>query len=232
MSPNSMSSCTVLKKVFAKAFVFSFLILFTPAFLVADELRDPTGETTSYSLDKSSNRTSSIILSGTSSIKVNDLDVDHPDGPSYIVALSYDMKVRIYGQVRNTAFLPFVKEYFGQEFWQNLRETGSYESSVYKVKYEGKRDVTLSGNRRFKDTDQVFIYDISAEFADSFKEMIIASLYAQGDILQAKQWASTSLEELTVRAKVHPSVLALGAVQLDIAGKKSGVSFKAGFDLK
>lgn len=232
MSPNSTLSFSVLSKFLVKSIVLSSAILMTPTLLVADEPRDPTGEMTSYALDKSSNRTSSIILSGTSSIKVNELDEDHPDGPSYIVALNYDMKVRIYGQVKNTAFLPFVKEYFGQEFWEKLRETGTFESSVYKVKYEGKKDVALSGNRRYKDTDQVFIYDISAEFADSFKEMIVAALYAQGEILQAKQWASTTLEELTVRAKVHPSVKALGAVQLDIAGKKSGVSFKAGFDLK
>ncbi len=221
---------TILSFSFASFSILSFsAVSDVEAILAANGDESPLGERADYELDKDPARTSSMILSGSAAGTIDKHVPNHPQGPSYNAALSYDMTVRIYGRYQGVTNLPFVEEFFTPQFMIDLRESRYYEVDAYKMRHDGRATVKTIAGVTYKDCDSIYMYDITPEYKRQWEILLVRAAGVDPDEFFA---SGRSIENLVIRGYIYPGIKALGTVKLDISGKVKGIAVKIGLDLK
>jgi hypothetical protein len=205
---------------------FISTILFTSS--MSAVFANPVGEKANYVLDKSSGRTSGMVASGTAATLVKDFQPGHPSGPSYGVDISFDVMIKLHGREQGTTNWIVPESFFTPKFMEDLRATGHYESSDYKMKYEGRADATTLDGTKYVGCDKVYFYDVKIPADSGLRSMIAATMGLENDDVEVEN----AIQNLELRAHMYPGIPALTAVKLDLAVKSQGVNLKFGFDYK
>jgi len=190
----------------------------------AEPTRDPIGERANYQLDRNSQRTSSIVRSGSFVTRVADYLPDAEEGPAYNVVLDYDFNISLIGRRQGSQVVEVPAEYFTPEFLEKLRTDKDYEAPKFKIRHEGMANVRNMDGRSYDNCDTILIYDIKDVRATPLATML-ASLAGYAEPMPA-----ASIENLQIRAHIKYGIPVLGAVKIDISGKYNGVSIKVGAD--
>jgi len=212
-----------------------FLLLGTLVFGSAGAFaRNPVGETADYQLDRNSARTSSMIKSGTMDAKVIRELPDATDGPAFETAVSYDFEIQFMGNQSGTELVAVAEEFFTEEFLQQLRTNGTYESSEFKIRHEGYADARNLDGKFYPRCDKLLFYDINTSKMERLSasapvvHMIVQLFNAAADAYRIDP--NASIEDLKIRAHIFVGIPVLGAAKIDMSGKYSGVNIKAGAD--
>lgn len=186
---------------------------------------DPLGQYAHYKVINGE-RTTSLIRSGHTTVTVAEYMPDHDQGPSYKLVADYEAKVTLYGTYAGTEEVDLPTEYFTEEFLDELRQTGEYQTEDFKVRHLGYRDARLFDGSFYEQCDYLVFYDI-----DTTKDNLGLQFFIRAALGQFQDGiVLTDVEDLKIYAKVKPGIPVLGGVQLDVSGKMSGLSAKAGFD--
>lgn len=215
-----MFSGSVVRRIFTMGSGLVGLSLFA-GFAVAFD-RDPVGERTEFLLDRSSARTSSLVQEGSFATYVTQALPDHQNGPAYETKLDYDIRVRFAGRQRGSYAIALPVSYFTPEFFEQLRESGHFETSQFKVQHLGFANATTVDGAVYENCDKIRLYDIqdieSLPFAQAARDILQA---AAGDL---------PIEDLELVAHVKEGEPVLGAVKLDLTATYSGMPIKLGAD--
>jgi len=196
--------------------------------------RNPVGEVADYRLDRNSARTSSMIKSGTMQTKVTKELPDAADGPAFEVALSYDFDVQFVGHQQGTELVDVADEFFTEEFLQKLRTDGAYESPEFKIKHQGYADARNLDGKFYPHCDKLLFYDVKTDKetvagnSAPLVRMAVQLLDSAADAYDVDP--NATIEDLKILAHVFVGIPVLGAAKIDMSGKYSGMSIKAGAD--
>ncbi len=192
--------------------------------------RNPVGEYAYYKLDRNSNRTSGMFTKGEFHTKVTHELTNEEGGKDFQVKLDYSLTVTLMGNQTGTELIDVPAEYFTEEFLQELRVNGTYETPDFKVKHQGFADAVNMDGKRYPGCDKVLFYDIKTTLADSLRALLKRG--AQAEFLRRGLPAPTAGEIENLRLLTHVSFgqPVLGAVKLDVTGKYNGMNLKAGAD--
>jgi hypothetical protein len=175
-----------------------------------------------------------MIKSGTMQTKVNKELPDAADGPAFEVALSYDFDVQFAGHQQGTELVAVADEFFTEEFLVKLRTDGAYESPDFKIKHQGYADARNLDGKFYPHCDKLLFYDVKTdkESVDGnsapLVRMAVKIMNAAADAYSVDPDAT--IEDLKILAHVFVGVPVLGAAKIDMSGKYSGMSIKAGAD--
>jgi hypothetical protein len=206
------------------------------SFIVAStglaENRDPIGEQAPYRVDTSRDRTSSMVNSGTMATRVvGPSESENVDG--YNIELGYDIDVSWVGRQQGTEKVDIAAEYFTQDFLEELRRRGSYESPEFKIKHQGLATVTNLDGRTYVGCHKLLFYDIDAK-KDSKLSKLFESLFRAEMFKQSPNSPShgivSDIEDLKILTHVKYGEPVLGAVKLDVSGTYKGMFLKLGGD--
>ncbi len=192
--------------------------------------RNPVGEHAYYKLDRNANRTSNMFTKGEMDADVTHEFMTEEGKKNFQVKLEYQLTIRLMGNQTGTELIDVPAEYFTEEFLQELRVTGFYETPDFKVKHQGFADAVNMDGRRYPGCDKLLFYDIKSAFADSLRALLKRG--AQSEYLNRGEPAPTAgeIEDMRILAHVYFGQPVLGAVKLDIAGKYNNMNFKVGTD--
>ena len=206
------------------------------SFMVASlglaENRDPIGEQAPYRVDTRGDRTSSMVKSGTMSTRVaGPSESENVEG--YNVELGYNIDVSWVGRQQGTEKVDIAAEFFTQEFLEDLRRRGTYESPEFKIKHQGIATVTNMDGRTYVGCHKLLFYDIDAK-KNSKSSQLFASLFRAEALKQSPNGPTdavvSDIEDLKILAHVKYGEPVLGAVKLDVSGTYKGMFLKLGGD--
>ena len=186
------------------------------------QTRDPVGETADYTVDRSRNRTSSMVLSGNMTAAVTQSLPDNTP-PAFEVKIDYTFRIQFVGTQTGTEVMPVDGVYFAPEFLVDLRRNGSYESPQFKVRHLGFGDARNMDGALYANCDKILIYDIQTTSALPF--VTVAKR-----LLGAESGFDNSIEDMEITAFISYGLPVLGAAKLDITGVYNGMNVKAGAD--
>jgi hypothetical protein len=184
--------------------------------------RNPVGERADYELDRNAGRTSSLIQNGTLALYITQHLPDQQGGAVYETKLDYDFRLRYAGRQQGRKGMSIPLDYFTPDFMADLRRTGHYESVSFKVDHLGYGDAQNLDGHRYENCDKIRIYDIK-DLDSPFVQVAL-------ELLEAA--VAQPIDDLVIVAHIKDGEPVLGAVKLDIAGKYSGLSIKAGADFR
>ena len=204
---------------------FGSLLILILAFNLTDHIqaRNPTGEKANYNLVKSTNRTSSMIRSGTFSLFVKQFlpHAGELGRGAYSTEFSYDLDIRWRGREKGKEDHLVDKDFFSPEFMLKLQKEGTLVLKSFKVRYLGKRNVQTENGEYYEGCDRIMLYDIDMRRRGIASSMLgpLSLITPMADIRDAKIYVNT-----------YPGIPALGGVTVDMTGTVSGFDVKAGFD--
>lgn len=206
--------------------LFISVMLITSSLAVGAEV----GEQASYQVNRSRSRTSAIISGGSFKATLSEfLPSDSQNGPTYNVNYDYLLKIRFRDDQKGNGNLKLPESFFNGETLQELREKGQVKNSFFDARYLGKGSVTLADGRRFDDCDKIELTNINFNQSQALtallKSMLSPALESSGHNV-----SSESIDDVQIVGYLHPDILVLGAVTVDITGVLSGFDFKIGFD--
>ncbi|MFM8316610.1 MAG: hypothetical protein ACKOA8_20195 [Deltaproteobacteria bacterium] len=208
-----------LKKQLSLAFLNFILVLsFAHAGI------DPLGQSANYKIDKDPKRTSSMLKSGTIKISVPGEAKDLSQGPAYRVKIDYDFNISLMGPYKGTKETQIEKEYFSEEFLENLRKTGHYEGQYFKADHLGYADAKNLDGKFYPHCDKILLYDLKEPATVNFFNEFLGTL-ANPEISDRED-----IQDVKVLAHVYVGVPVLGAVKVDVSGIYQGMAVKAGGD--
>lgn len=185
---------------------------------------DPLGQSANYKIDKDPKRTSSMLKSGTIKLSVPNEGKDQSMGPAYQVKIDYKFNVALMGDYEGTKETQIEKEYFTEEFLQELREKGHYDGQYFKADHVGYADATNMDGKFYPHCDKILLYDLkepsNLNFFKDFLATVADPLFADREDIQ----------DLKVLIHVFVGVPVLGAVKIDVSGIYQGMNVKAGGD--
>lgn len=183
----------------------------------------PVGEKANYVLNDSSDRSSWIIKNGKAEATVKSYETSGPFGPGYVVEIKYDLSVRFKGRQQGTIGLLVPEQIFAANFINELASHHPMSFGTFDLDYHGEASAKDANDRLYNPCSKTRIFNINSNYHPNTAHTNgVFVLYAMGD----------EIENLEVKMKVHDSVPVVGAVELDVSGSASGISFKAGFDYK
>lgn len=204
------------------AYLLSLIGFLTCANIIAN----PVGETASYLLDRSRDRTSRLIKSGEANAEVASFVQHEKLGPSYVVDIQYDLKVSLVGNKRGSIGLIVPEALFNDQFYNDLERTKTSDLGVFKIDYEGTSSAADSSGTNYEQCVMTRIYDINTE------EYPIPGTNNGVMVLWHKsEGVKADVNNLEIKLKIHPDVPVLGAVEIDLSGEVYGFDFSAGFNL-
>ncbi|NBY20659.1 hypothetical protein EBQ74_10575 [bacterium] len=210
---------TSTQKLFNSFLAFIFLLSTTSQAGV-----DPLGQSANYKIDKDPKRTSSMLKSGTIKLSVPNEGKDQSMGPAYQVKIDYKFNVALMGDYEGTKETQIEKEYFTEEFLQELREKGHYDGQYFKADHVGYADATNMDGKFYPHCDKILLYDLkepsNLNFFKDFLATVADPLFADREDIQ----------DLKVLIHVFVGVPVLGAVKVDVSGIYQGMNVKAGGD--
>ncbi len=208
-------------------------VAFAVAMVSTSLQASPVGEVAHYDLDRSSARTTSMILSGKVDVSVDAYVPGHKSGPAYESSMTYDFNIQMVGRKTGTNKVMVPAEYFTPEFMQSLRTNGSYVGADFKVRHEGYVDARNMDGNFYPHCDKILIYDVkTSALQGGFSGMFNLAHDLIAMAAKSEIGTEEDVEDLQIRAAIFAGVPVLGAVKLDVSGIVSGFSFKAGADIK
>jgi len=208
--------------------IFSFVLSFITAGFSNDNV-DPIGEKSDMVLVKDRARTTSMIKSGQGFFEVKDL-FETEKGEEYQIDYSFKIKVSFYGDRGGVITLMVPKSYFGDSFWGQVRR-GVVETTNLKIKLEEIKDKIEHNGKTYEECPVLRIFDIKGKDEKSIKDLISLKAFEMG-ILNEKDLSSEEVSDIEAFVVTHPSVPALGVIQMNITGNVRNYKIKMGFDLK
>jgi hypothetical protein len=200
--------------------ISAFVIALLMAQAAVADPRDPIGEFADYQIDRDPDRTTSYIRSGTLYSVVESFNAgDAENEPSYSTRIDYDFNIQWIGRRQGTSYIDVPQEYFTEEFKEELRTTGYYESDKFKVEHLGYADGSNMDGAFYPNCDVIRIYDIQ----DVKQADFITAL-------MAPRLMSEEIENLEIVAHIADGMPVLGAVKIDMSGDYQGMPVKAGGD--
>jgi hypothetical protein len=197
--------------------------LFSVVFSVNAFADAPVGEKAAYKLDRSRERTTSMITAGEFLAEVKEFLPEGDAGPVYRTQLDYDITVSVMGSRKGSQDIDAPAEFFTPEFMVKLRAEGELQYPQFKIRHLGYEDATTMEGSAYPRCDKVFIYDIKTEGAENgFLNMVRA--------FAGKAPGGTQIKDLEITAWMNPQIPVLDAVKMDITGNVDGYDFKAGVD--
>lgn len=201
--------------------------LFSLVFLlpnVSSASVDPLGQAADYNIDKDPKRTSSMLKSGTIKISVPQEANEPLQVAAYKVKIDYKFKIAIMGDYQGSKDTQIEKEYFTEEFLQNLREKGHYEGQYFKADHLGYADAKNLDGKLYPHCDKILLYDLKEPGSLTLFGDLLASMLHPLDVDRS------DMEDMKVLAHIYVGVPVLGAVKVDVSGKYQGMDVKAGAD--
>ena len=192
--------------------------------------RNPVGEKCDYQLDRNAQRTSNLIQSGSLAAEITMRKPDAEGGPAYETKIDYMFRITLIGNRSGTEYVDAPESFFTEEFLQELRRTGHFESPQFKIDHQGFADATTLDGHRFPNCDKLKIYDIDQGDRSALVEF--ARAMVRNSVAEENLTTEETIEDLVLHAHVFYGVPVLGAVKLDVSGKYSGINIKAGADYK
>lgn len=210
--------------IFTKQLAVSFLSFVFLLSTTSQASIDPLGQAANYKIDKDPKRTSSMLKSGTIKLSVPKEGKDLSKGPAYQVKIDYKFNVALMGDYEGTKETQIEKEYFTEEFLQELREKGHYEGQYFKADHQGYADAANMDGKFYPHCDKILLYDLK-EPADlnMFKDLL-ALMIDPGSVVRE------DIQDLKILIHVFSGVPVLGAVKVDVSGIYQGMDVKAGGD--
>lgn len=207
----------------------NFLSLLLAVPFVTSVAHANIGERANYFLDKSSNRTHSMIRSGVVKTKVTGFDRSNN---VYKIKADYKLNVMFRGTQRGTRTLDVPPEYMNRELLERLRREKKIVMPKYKLRHLGYKSVRNKDGNRYENCDVIEFHDIDTSGMEMkglrpFVQILIDAAKAQFNLEKKEQ-----IKNLRIKAHVHRSIPVLGAAKVDMSGIAQGFSFKAGFDYK
>lgn len=187
---------------------------------------EPLNEEAHYDLNDSSDRTSWLIKSGNGNAKVTEFREDPKLGPVYVVTINYDFNVRLYGRQKGKINLLAPAALFTDQFYQDLKNNHPLDVGSFHVDYEGVSAATDASSNEYEECVMTRIFNIDPAYQPTVNQLFSIQI-----ISQEHEGPLSSIENLEIRAKIHPTIPVLKAVQIDISGKAYGFSLIAGLDL-
>ncbi len=201
--------------------VLSFAFLIST---VSQGAVDPLGQSANYKIDKDPKRTSSMLKSGTIKLSVPKEGKDEGKGPSYQVRIDYQFNIALMGNYEGMKETQIEKEYFSEEFLQELREKGHYEGQFFKADHMGYADARNMDGKFYPHCDKILLYDLKEPAnLNLFKDLL--SVIATPLIDDRED-----IENLKVLTHIFIGIPVLGAVKVDVSGIYQGMNVKAGGD--
>lgn len=197
------------------------------AFGASAEQREPIGENAFYNLDKRNGRTSSMIKSGNFVAEVSGVSANAAI-PSFDVAINYEFDVAWVGNQTGTETMAIDQHYFTQEFLDELRVNGTYQTSEFKVKHMGFADAVNMDGQRYEHCDKLYFYEIKTDGESALSKLIVSTAYAM--LIGGGNVDANQIENLAILAHVKYGNPVIGAVKIDVSGKYNGMNVKAGGD--
>lgn len=183
---------------------------------------NPVGQKANYVLNGSSDRSSWVIKGGKAEAIIKGYDTTSPYGPGYILEINYDMSVRFKGRQQGTIGLLVPEPLFAENFINELIAEHPRSFGAFDLDYLGQTGAKDADDHYYNPCYKLHIYNIDSNYRPRNGVSRVGVLYIKGD----------RIEDLEVNMKAYPGLAVLGAIQLDVSGVSSGISFKAGFDLK
>lgn len=200
----------------------SFIFLFSA---LSQAAIDPLGQSANYKIDKDPKRTSSMLKSGNIKLSVPAQAKDLSQGPAYQVRIDYDFNIALMGPYKGSKETQIEKEYFTEEFLEELRKNGHYEGQYFKADHLGYADAKNLDGKFYPHCDKILLYDL--------REPSVLNLF--GDLLGTMVTADRfnfreDIQDLKVLTHIYVGVPVLGAVKVDVSGVYQGMAVKAGGD--
>lgn len=193
--------------------------------------RDPNGEIANYTLDKSNGRTSSVIKKGRLVLKGGAFKDKEGTNGVYPTTLFWDIKARWAGQISGEKTMDVPSEFFTPEFMTRLREEGTSDQGVFKLKHLGVEDVQIGV--RYEGCDKVLAYDVDLDQMPALDD-IIGSVFREayreefGEDIDNE--AGGKIRNVKLVMYISSQVPVMGAVKIDVSGTVKGFDVQAGFD--
>jgi hypothetical protein len=194
--------------------IFAFVVLTTFSITT---YADIVGQFANYILDKDPNRTSSMIKSGTVKLKVVQ-QLEQAGKEAFQLDMDYKMNVSLMGNYEGTETRVLEKEFFTPEFLEKLRKEKHYEGEFFKADHKGYADTKTLEGKFYTHCDLVLLYDMKDP--GMFAEPLAAAFGVD----------RADIEDLKALVHVYPGIPVLGGAKVDVSGKSSGMSMKAGGD--
>jgi len=202
--------------------LISFVFLFST---LSKASIDPLGQTANYKIDKDPNRTSSMLKSGTIKLSVPGEAKDQSQGPAYRVRIDYNFNVALMGPYQGSKETQIEKEYFTEEFLEELRQKGHYEGQYFKADHLGYADAKNLDGKFYPHCDKILLYDLrEPSILNLFNELL--GRIASAGLLAGRE----DIQDLKVLTHIYVGVPVLGAVKVDVSGVYEGMPVKAGGD--
>ena len=128
------------------------------------------------------------------------------------------------GPYKGTKETQIEKEYFSEEFLENLRKTGHYEGQYFKADHLGYADAKNLDGKFYPHCDKILLYDLKEPATVNFFNELLGTL-ADPEISDRED-----IQDVKVLAHVYVGVPVLGAVKVDVSGIYQGMAVKAGGD--
>ncbi len=216
-----------------KALLFWLGVAFSLTALASE---NPVGEKAAYTLNDSSGRSSWIIKAGKADAKVLNFDPNNAFGPGYVLEINYDLTVRFKGRQQGTIKLLVPTEVFAANFISELAAHHPKSFGSFDLDYHGVATAKDANDRSYNDCAKTRIFNVSPEYLPSSMSneniRFLSHEIKNFEDESGEGISAIEVENIEINLRVHQSVPVLGAVQLDVSGSSSGVSFKAGFDYK
>lgn len=190
---------------------------------------NPIGERSDMILVKDKTRTTKMIKKGHGFFEIKDL-IETDAGEEYKVEYKFTIKVAFSGNKGGTITLMIPKSYFDDSFWTKIRR-GEIQTSNLKIKLKGIKDRVIHNGKIYEDCPVLKIYDIQRTQIHSLIEVIGLKAVEMGILTESDDFAD-EVEDLVATATIHPSLNALGIIQMNITAKVRNYNIKMGFDLK
>lgn len=195
----------------------------------ASENRNPVGEYAYYKLDRNGARTSGMFTRGEFETKVTH-ELLNENGKVFQVKLDYSLTVQFMGTQTGSELIDVPAEYFSEEFLQQIRQTGTYETEDFKVRHMGFADARNMDGEFYANCDKLLFYDIETSQSSGMRGMLfkgVQAAYADAGFVPP---TDGDIENLKLLVHVKYGLPVLGGVKLDVSGVYRGMNLKAGAD--
>ncbi len=188
---------------------------------------DPIGEEAGYVLNKSPNRTTLLITGGQGKAVVKEYRDDAFYGPSYLVSLEYSVDIPSLGPEYGSVEFLVPKAVFTGQFFEDFVNVQSVDFDNFKADYLGMANATDHDGNQYDTCYLTRVYDIELGLLDMYDPFLGRRFVLVPDNVTG---IFAEMENLEIKLAINQAVPVLGAVQIDISGKSSGLNIKAGFD--
>ncbi len=189
------------------------------------------GETASFDLDKSRNRTSSLIQEGAITTTIIAYNQETAETKAtYTTQIDYDLDILMAGNQEGTEKQMIEESFFTEEFIIRLRREQLVQTDNFKVKHLGYENVSNKDGALYKNCDILSFYDINMNISSDFNRLVQALANQVEDEDSDEDNDKDVIEDISIKMARKEGLPVLSVAKLDITGRHSGIRFKAGFD--